>query len=938
MLARHPVTGKEIRILKTEAHIYKNQKTIVWLRNEPSTYELPDRLQRWDSIVIGHELAHQWNKKWNVFPSAIVIREPTPQALEWIITSAPKNYQLLFFSKKVLDAIGVEHAKSLGFSNILCLEELGEVYPQLLRIYEEQDTDANICLMIAIIFRASRIFGFTQEELQLPLVTLYNRYNLQVGVFQAPEPLWLIQQYYTPNSKKREREIKKCLEENIKQSYVDKIILLNETVHKLPDSKKLEQVVLGHRMKYKDVFEYIQNIPSNTLVVFANADIYLTDTFKDLWSFNLKDTFVSLLRYEESTGELFGPREDSQDTWIIHAESVQKRTWNMSSLDFLFGQAGCDNAINVEMLRQKFLVVNPSLSLKTIHVHQSEYRTYDPKDCVDKPFYLYLDPTGLHDLEPKQTMNELKQKSPEPTAYTCQINAYDERTLKTFCSMASRNEDTKFTPYTANLLQPKSNAIYATKDSFITTTGLVYGYKTMYLTKNDELRNMWVTEKISHMTPCIGVKSVLAVPFAATKTTTHQEYILEYLSKILYLRQLGYKGDFWVPREANHQEWLQMFRWDESYMPVIPRDQNITAFAEDVVMTTPSKLYKEHVEALRSMFKTYVKEPSGKKRIVILQDDILLTSHIVKQLETSLEAKEYLVDIVYPKRSSPSILAESIVGAHTCISGPGCKELFWLLPSGVRLVDCMGETSVNGYGAQVAGACSLEYWTVLLPRGKPDAIAKLCVEKVLASLEQTLPVQEKKPIIVIPSKQEGFHAHSGDTFREMVQLWAKKGYVEIQEANTPFVWFGGIGETLLYDRPTFAWLKESETPVLYKKILCGNPPSYPVQGIPWSFWPRRPSLVENLAPELFTTPRTKGMVFYGAVENTVQKKHRNNRLGEACEEYSLVEGNNYKFTQEEYLRELAKAKYGLCLSGFGAKCNHVALYSKWLLVSESACQ
>ena len=35
----------------------------------------------------------------------------------------------------------------------------------------------------------------------------------------------------------------------------------------------------------------------------------------------------------------------------------------------------------------------------------------------------------------------------------------------------------------------------------------------------------------------------------------------------------------------------------------------------------------------------------------------------------------------------------------------------------------------------------------------------------------------------------------------------------------------------------------------------------------------------------------------------------------------MTEGNNYKYTQEEYLREIAKAKYGLCLAGFGSKCN-----------------
>jgi hypothetical protein len=172
---------------------------------------------------------------------------------------------------------------------------------------------------------------------------------------------------------------------------------------------------------------------------------------------------------------------------------------------------------------------------------------------------------------------------------------------------------------------------------------------------------------------------------------------------------------------------------------------------------------------------------------------------------------------------------------------------------------------------------------------------------------------------------EGFHAHAGDTFREMIRIWESKGLVRVETSKqTPYCWLGGIGETLLYDRPTWDWLKH--TPATYKRILCGNPDAREVSnGIQWTFWPRRPTLVEEAVkrPHKSFEERKDTLVFYGKIENEVQQRHRNNKLWEACDEFMMPVGANkgYAFSQEEYLTRLADARFGLCLAGFGPKCN-----------------
>ena len=129
----------------------------------------------------------------------------------------------------------------------------------------------------------------------------------------------------------------------------------------------------------------------------------------------------------------------------------------------------------------------------------------------------------------------------------------------------------------------------------------------------------------------------------------------------------------------------------------------------------------------------------------------------------------------------------------------------------------------------------------------------------------------------------------------------------------------------MYDRATFQWLEE--TPATYKQILCGNPDASKVSnGVQWSFWPRRPALVEQHVEEgpLPTyEKRTDTLVFYGKVENGIQEKYRNNKLYEACDEFFMPLGveKSYAFDQATYLNKLANAKYGLCMAGFGPKCN-----------------
>jgi hypothetical protein len=137
---------------------------------------------------------------------------------------------------------------------------------------------------------------------------------------------------------------------------------------------------------------------------------------------------------------------------------------------------------------------------------------------------------------------------------------------------------------------------------------------------------------------------------------------------------------------------------------------------------------------------------------------------------------------------------------------------------------------------------------------------------------------------------------------------------------------GGVGEVLLYDRPTMEWLHASKE-LTWKRGLFGNPnPKLAPNATPWSFWPRRPRLVEDLAKEERRgyEVRVESVVFYGRSENAVQLRNRGGAdWATACSDYVHLKSarEKYPYTQEEYLRKLQNARYGLCLAGYGKKCH-----------------
>lgn len=199
-------------------------------------------------------------------------------------------------------------------------------------------------------------------------------------------------------------------------------------------------------------------------------------------------------------------------------------------------------------------------------------------------------------------------------------------------------------------------------------------------------------------------------------------------------------------------------------------------------------------------------------------------------------------------------------------------------------------------------------------------------------------MQEGKITIFKPINDHPVHKwrHAGDTFRELIDMWEKAGYVDVVETlDSPgVVWMCGEGDVLLYDRPTLEWYPESTA---HNIGLFGNPPppssnsNNPTmtakKNVPWIFWGRHPKLLEQQIPILYKTydQRSTESIFIGNIENNIQLQHRSHYSRDewrnTISHFELNNGHTHKYSQEEYLKLLADSKFGLSIRGYGPKCN-----------------
>jgi hypothetical protein len=173
--------------------------------------------------------------------------------------------------------------------------------------------------------------------------------------------------------------------------------------------------------------------------------------------------------------------------------------------------------------------------------------------------------------------------------------------------------------------------------------------------------------------------------------------------------------------------------------------------------------------------------------------------------------------------------------------------------------------------------------------------------------------------------------HKRDTSRELIDIWKEMGLCEVieNEVDNYFIWANEPNETLLYEYDR--WDVFPSLPFAWKKGLFAGM-QHP-NGIPWIYWGRRPKMLQSKIDSGLKSYDNRNIqsIFLGKVENGIQLNNRTTYDWSKVVEFfnmpiKMGDSFNWPYTQEQYLDKVSDSRFGLCLAGYGPKCNREIEY------------
>lgn len=183
-------------------------------------------------------------------------------------------------------------------------------------------------------------------------------------------------------------ELLACLNKNL--SLFDRVFILSEAGLEIGKfgvfkSSKIILLPVTVRPTFRHFFHAMQKTAGDQDVnVVANSDIYFENLEFDIQPMQC----YALTRYDAYTG-VFLNRIDSQDVWVFRGKLPHLNFY----CSFLMGIPGCDNRLAWELANIGYTVTNPSLTIRTFHMHKRP--TMHDRNNVISPPYFKITPSSL---------------------------------------------------------------------------------------------------------------------------------------------------------------------------------------------------------------------------------------------------------------------------------------------------------------------------------------------------------------------------------------------------------------------------------------------------------------------------------------------------------------------------------------------------------------
>jgi hypothetical protein len=298
------------------------------------------------------------------------------------------------------------------------------------------------------------------------------------------DPIILIYQFFKHRKPERNYEIIECLWKNANNEYIDRIILLNERIYSEEElgvsNNKVEQINIGRRLQFSDIFKYVEKLNLEGYIVTCNADIFLDKSLQNIKYTGIHDekTVYSQLRFEYtdktlSKCKIFGPRCDSQDTWIFHSNCNIPKKFR-SQFKIKYGIRNCDLKLNYLFNLLDFKIINDPYFIKTYHYHKSNIRDYFKIPAIKRPLMFvipFMNPRNDMCIYP-MNMWCGKAKTSFSNYFNNELNFFDDKDMDNITGMIKYAQENSY--------------IFSIPKTNIHSTNLAYLFDKYVKAYNDE--------------------------------------------------------------------------------------------------------------------------------------------------------------------------------------------------------------------------------------------------------------------------------------------------------------------------------------------------------------------------------------------------------------------------------------------------------------------
>jgi hypothetical protein len=366
------------------------------------------------------------------------------------------------------------------------------------------------------------------------------------------------------------------------------------------------------------------------------------------------------------------------------------------------------------MLRQRFVLCNPSLTLKTYHLHVSGIRNYNKRDTIRSDVYINLVPTYLIDT---------KQEAVPAGPHTCLCNelvSFDVQSSSlsneiTYCTMLEKDGRYKWAASMENTYFEPAIPVYRWKNAAVTPNGLVFEPYTIYTGKQADKYPYWQGSTVDLFTPFEKRERMVAIPLPDTILFRHPDtYLLYYLARSLRIIKEHPGTSFWLP-----SLWAAHVRpWTTGENAVL-FDERVSVWADEVVGCVPGpfELGREDIQVLRKGLSSW--SPSLIRRKAVFVTDSVITSSFLQDWVIPWFHRQ---DASWDIRISDTDSYDSIVGSSLCVLVGGSHTVtrwakLWALPVGCKVVEFQQELDIDGEFQHLCHVADVSSWILLLAKG-----------------------------------------------------------------------------------------------------------------------------------------------------------------------------------------------------------------------------